>query len=400
MHLSRPFALVPTAIVLLVHCSGGSSPSPGPGGPGSPGGSSGGSAGSSSGGSASGSGSAGTGSGATSSGSTGTGSGATSSGSTGGSGGEAGASGGSIGASDGGGECGTRTGMRGQTTRTLTVGGTSRTYVAYLPQSASATTPLPFVYVFHGASQDGLDLFNMTDYSTLADSDGIAVVFPDGQGVSSITGTGALDPWNVSDNGAAVCGAGDFANNPTGSVDFEFMDAIKADVTQDQCLDAKHTFATGFSMGGYFTHHVACDRTDIKAAAPHSGGTIASLSGCTAHMPIIIFHGTSDALISSGCDDPNGTAQSGFPASATLWAARNGCQATYTTIQETGSNGNNGQCYLYEGCPSDAQVELCTFTGLNHAWAGSTVCTDCIGTGAGYPSATTLEWAFFKQYAW
>jgi hypothetical protein len=44
-------------------------------------------------------------------------------------------------------------------------------------------------------------------------------------------------------------------------------------------------------MGGYFTHHLACDRTDKKAAAPHSGGTIASLGGCkTGHVPIIIFH--------------------------------------------------------------------------------------------------------------
>jgi poly(3-hydroxybutyrate) depolymerase len=355
MRPSPLFAPLPAVIVLLVHCAGGSSSNLGSGGLGGQGGSGGGAigGGESSSGSGTTSGGGGTsGSGTTtgacsasSSGGTSGGSGTSSSGGASGSGG--GTDGGeATGSSGGSGDCGTRTGMRGQTTRTLMVAGTSRTYVAYLPQSASATTALPFVYVFHGASQDGLDLFTMTQYSTLADSDGIAVVFPDGQGVSSITGVGALDPWNVSDNGAAVCGAGDLANNSTGSVDFEFMDAIKADVTQDQCLDAKHTFATGFSMGGYFTHHVACDRADIKAAAPHSGGTIASLSGCsTGHMPIIIFHGTSDALITSGCDDPNGTAQSGFPPSATLWAQKNGCQSTYSTIMETGSGGNNGQCY-------------------------------------------------------
>lgn len=395
MRPSRVLAFLP-AVIALVHCSGGSSTNLGPSG----GGGQGGSGGAASGGGESSSGS-GTTSGASSASSSGGASGGSGASSSSGASGSGGDGGDSTGSSGGSGDCGTRTGMRGQTTRTLMVAGTSRTYVAYLPQSASATTALPFVYVFHGASQDGLDLFTMTQYSTLADSDGIAVVFPDGQGVSSITGVGALNPWNVSDNGAAVCGAGDLANNSTGSVDFAFMDAIKADVTQDQCLDAKHTFATGFSMGGYFTHHVACDRADIKAAAPHSGGTIASLSGCsTGHMPIIIFHGTSDALITSGCDDPNGTAQSGFPPSATLWAQKNGCQSTYSTIKETGSGGNNGQCYLYDGCPSDGQVELCTFTGLNHAWAGSTTCTDCIGTGAGYPSATTLEWSFFKQYAW
>ena len=105
-----------------------------------------------------------------------------------------------------------------------------------------------------------------------------------------------------------------------------------------------------------------------------------------------------------GCDDPNSAAQAGFPASATLWAQKNGCQATYTTVVEngsdSGSDGGDGQCYVYDGCPSDAQVELCTFTSLNHAWAGSTVCPSCIGTGAGYTSATQLEWSFFKKYAW
>lgn len=290
--------------------------------------------------------------------------------------------------------------MRGKTTRSLLVGTATRSYVAYLPQSANPAAALAFVYVFHGASQTGSNLFDMTEYSTLADSEGIAVVFPDGQGASSATSTGALDPWNVSDNGAAVCGAGAFANNPD-AVDFAFMDAIKTDVSQDQCLDARHTFATGFSMGGYFTHHAACDRPDIKGAAPHSGGTIASLSGCaTGHVPVIIFHGTADPLISSGCDDPNGSAQSGFPASATLWAQKNGCKSTYTTTAVDGSGGGAGQCYLYDGCPADGQVELCTFTGLAHAWAGASVCPSCIGSGSTYASATALEWAFFKKYAW
>jgi poly(3-hydroxybutyrate) depolymerase len=290
--------------------------------------------------------------------------------------------------------------MRGKTTRTLMVGGTSRTYVAYLPQSGNPTTPMPFVYAFHGANQSGSEMFDITQYSTLADSEGIAVVFPDGQSTSSVTSTYSIDPWNVSDNGAAVCGDGALVNN-SNAVDFTFMDAIKADMTQDQCLDAKHTFATGFSMGGYFTHHIACDRTDIVATAPHSGGTTASLTACkTAHLPIIIFHGTTDPLIVPGCDDPNSSAQTGFPASATLYAQRNGCQATYTTTAMNGSGGGGGQCYLYNGCPTGAQVELCTFANMEHAWAGSTTCPSCIGSGSTYASATQLEWSFFKQYAW
>ncbi len=298
---------------------------------------------------------------------------------------------------DGGGQaCGTRTTMHGLTSRTLMVGGLQRTYLIYLPQSLDPTTPVPFVFVFHGYTMSGQDMHDITQYSLLADQEGFGLAFPDGEG-----GAGSLaNPWNVENAGQTVCGVGQFAS--ASGDDFAFVDAMKADVLTDQCLDAAHVYATGFSMGGYFTHHMACYRSDIRAAAPHSGGTLADLSSCTTgHVPMIIFHGTSDSVISDGCDDPFAAAVSGFPPSATLWAARNGCQTTYTTVPETGDAGGAGQCYLYDGCPADGQVELCTFNGMDHCWAGG----DPNGSGGSsacptYASATALQWAFFKQYAW
>jgi polyhydroxybutyrate depolymerase len=237
-------------------------------------------------------------------------------------------------------------------------------------------------------------MHDITQYETLADSEGIAVVFPDGE-----AGPGSIAPWNVENPGQTVCGAGQFAT-ATGD-DFGFMDAMKTTVQGYQCLDAAHVFATGFSMGGYFSHHIGCYRGDVRAVGPHSGGTIASLLSCTTgHVPAIIFHGTGDPLIAPGCDDPNSPAQTGFPPSATLWAQKNGCKTTYTTIPENGSGGT-GQCYLYDGCPADGQVELCTFNGMGHCWAGgSTAGQGAFAACPTYASATQLEWAFFKQYAW
>jgi len=296
-------------------------------------------------------------------------------------------------------DCGMRAGMRGKTSRSVMVGNTARTFIAYLPPMASATTPLPFVYVFHGASQTGQMLYDMTEYAKLADSEGIAVVFPDGQGASSATGTGSLAPWSVTD-GPLLCGAGALVSNANAS-DFNFVDAIREDIKQDQCIDDAHVFATGFSMGGYFSHHIACDRPDFRAAAPHSGGTMGDLSTCkTTRMPIIIFHGTADLLIADNCDDPAATPDASFTASATLWAMRNGCQPTYTTVATNGANGSNGSCYVYDGCPADGQVEMCAFQGMSHCWAGASVCEGCIGTGPDFASATQLEWDFFKKYAW
>jgi polyhydroxybutyrate depolymerase len=293
--------------------------------------------------------------------------------------------------------CGTRTGMRGLTHRSVSVDGGTRTYLIYLPANMSATAPMPFVYVFHGYTMSGQEMYDITQYAALADSEGIALAFPDGDsGPDSVL----LPTWNVENPGQTVCGAGQAATGTAN--DFGFMDAMKADVSQDQCIDDAHVFATGFSMGGYFSHHIGCYKPGVRAIAPGSGGTIDDLSACTTgNVPAIIFHGTADPLISPGCDDPNAVPVAGFPASATLWAKKNGCESTYTTIPTDSDAGGDGQCYLYDGCPDGGQVELCTFTGMGHAWAGG----DPDG-GNGlyvaptYASATQLEWSFFKQYAW
>ena len=290
------------------------------------------------------------------------------------------------------GPCGMRTGMRGFTSRSMMIAGLTRTYHIYLPNTVDPTKPLPFVFVFHGFTMSGQEMSDITEYSMLADSEGIALAFPDGQGGPDSLG----DPWNVKNAGQTVCGNGDLAS-ATGD-DFAFMDAMKADVTQDQCLDAAHIFSTGFSMGGYFSEHVGCYRSDIRAIAPHSGGTLADLSSCTTgHVPVIMFHGTADPVIEDACDDPNAIPDLKFTASATLWAQKNGCASTFTTTPTTGTTGGTGQCYLYDGCPADGQVELCTFTGMAHCWAGGAVVANSCPS---YASATELEWDFFKKYAW
>jgi len=282
------------------------------------------------------------------------------------------------------GACGMRTGMRGKTSRMLSVGGVNRTYIAYLPMAIDPQTPVPLVFVHHGYTMSGQNMFDITGFPALADSEHIALAFPDGEAGPNVAGP----PWNVGTN---VCPSSVGAPPLATGYDFGFLDAMHADLAQDQCIDTAHVFVTGFSMGGYFSHHAGCMKPGIRAVAPHSGGTH-TLDQCTnGHMPVIMFHGLADPVIPEGCDDPNGNTPAGYTAAATMWAQKNGCATTTQTMTV-----DNGTCAVFDGCPADGQVELCTFTAMGHCWAGGSGTFGC----SNYQSATQLEWDFFKQHAW
>ncbi|MCX5742322.1 MAG: hypothetical protein NT062_07485 [Proteobacteria bacterium] len=284
--------------------------------------------------------------------------------------------------------CGVRADHRGLTHRTITAGGLTRTYLVYLPAGSSPTAAMPLLFVMHGFTMSGQSMFDVTEASKLADAEHVAVAFPDGQGGPNTTGA----PWNV---GADVCPSyGVQPPNATGD-DFAFLDAMKADISQDQCLDRDHVFMTGFSMGGYFAHHANCMRPDIRAAAPASGGTH-DLASCGAGpKPIIIFHGAADPLIPPGCDDPNAIPVAGVTPSAKAWAIHNGCSATTTVSTSV----QGGTCEAFVGCPANGQVTVCSFTAMGHCWAGGPV-TAGVYACPGYAPATELAWQFFKQHAW
>jgi polyhydroxybutyrate depolymerase len=284
--------------------------------------------------------------------------------------------------------CGTRGAPRGMSKRDATVAGLHRTYLVYLPAGVPPSQPVPLVYVHHGYTMSGQNMVDATAYTALADTEHIAIAFPDGQ-----NGPGAIaPPWNV---GTDLCPTALGVPPPqaTGD-DFAFLDAMRADIAEDQCLDADHVFVTGFSMGGYFSHHAGCMKADIRAVAPHSGGTH-DLSACAnPKKPIIMFHGLSDGVIAPGCNDPASPAVGGVVPAATAWAQHNGCSLTTQTIDV-----KNGSCKVYTDCPDGGQVELCTFGGMGHCWAGGPPSAGVFACPA-YAEATRLEWEFFKQYAW
>ena len=80
------------------------------------------------------------------------------------------------------GACGIRTGMRGKTDRTIRAAALDRTYIVYLPPNVDPQERIPLVFVHHGFTMSGQAMFDITGYTELADTEHIAVAYPDGQG--------------------------------------------------------------------------------------------------------------------------------------------------------------------------------------------------------------------------
>lgn len=261
--------------------------------------------------------------------------------------------------------------LRGKSNQMLTAGGLSRTFVHYAPSSLSPNEPAPVVIVAHGWLQSGQAMYDLAQYQAVADREGFVLMYPDGEPAS-------VGPWNV---GEGACPSTLLVLPTATGDDQAFIDAMLDFAETDQCVDRRHIFVTGFSMGGYFTNETGCLRSSIAAIGPHSGGSH-DLGACpVSHKPVILFHGMSDGLIPVAC----GTE------ARDRWVARNGCRSDVETVAVKG-----GHCEYSKGCPADAQVALCLFDGMDHGWAG--------GQGSyGFPdyeSASELGWSFFKKYAW
>jgi polyhydroxybutyrate depolymerase len=284
-------------------------------------------------------------------------------GGTGGSGDSGGGTGGRGGSSGAGGAPGTKcTGKPGAPgLKARNVGG--RNVLVHIPPTVNPNTGVPLLLVHHGYTMTGEAMRTLTGFQAIADREGFVVAFPDGVG----------NTWNV---GTGACGGGALGSGTAD--DFTFVDALISSIEADQCLSREHVFMTGFSMGGYFSNHAGCKKSNvIRAIAPHSGGTYpGSCSG--GPIPVMIWHGSADFLIDSNCGRN----------ARDVWVERNGCQPTFDTVPLT-----MGTCEWYKGCPPGGQVVLCMMNGMSHQWSGGAA---PIGAPA-YENASEMIWKFFKE---
>ncbi|MET7399095.1 PHB depolymerase family esterase [Dactylosporangium sp. NPDC005572] len=240
-------------------------------------------------------------------------------------------------------------------------GRADRTYRLYLPASLPAGEAVPLVVVLHGGFGSARQAERAYGWDALADREGFAVVYPDGQGRA----------WNA---GGGCCGR----PGREGVDDVAYVLGVVAAVRAARPVDPDRIYATGISNGGLMAYRLACD-TDVFAAIGPDAATL--LGGCPDPAPVSVLHlhGTADTMVRPDGAPGDGFADIDGPPVADvveLWRTAGGCAPPVTTTV-------GAQTRSTAQCPQGRAVDLVLFDGAGHEWL---------------PGATATFWEFFAAH--
>ena len=224
----------------------------------------------------------------------------------------------------------------GDHTRSLVVGGLTRTYLVHVPPSYTGATAVPLVVDLHGWTATAEIQRSISGFLALSDARGFVVTWPQGVG----------NAWN----GGVCC-----TSTPT---DVEFIRALVENLQIEANIDAARVYATGLSNGGAMAHRLACEAADLFAAAAPLAFPISldPPSSCVPSrpIPVLTFMGLTDALIPY-----NGGTWPSAAATFEHWRSTNGCG---TGTPEIHTAQGQSYCDYDTSCADGLRVGLCSIT--------------------------------------
>lgn len=245
----------------------------------------------------------------------------------------------------------------------VTVDGKQRTFIMHIPSAYKGDKPVPLVIDYHPIGGSGNGEFGSSPYKAKTDPEGVITLYPDGTSKPGGMGNG----WNV----GPCCSNDD---------DVKFSYAMIDKLKEIACIDPQRIYATGFSMGGGMSNHVACMMSDVFAAVAPAAMDLNKTNSaqCKMSRPISVinFRGTNDPVCKyqggdSGFND--GLNFLGAEGTFKFWAEKNGC---------TGSPSKNSNgCDEYSNCQDGVKVVLCTKQGGGHDYGDA-----------------SIGWPFLKQF--
>ncbi len=267
---------------------------------------------------------------------------------------------------------------QGSVTRTINFGGKSREYRLHVPASYNANQKVPLVFVFHGLG-DNMGNMEGVGMTLIGDTANFITITPQAL-ADPLAGTA----WN-SGAGANLGGIQYFPNQNVDDVGFvsKMIDTTAAEFN----IDLRKVYACRFSMGGYMTNRLACELNNRIAAFGPVAATIGAGITCTPNrpLPIITFHGTSDATVSYD----SASFGMSVPQLLNFWKNNNGCNSLDSfAMPDIANDGYTVEHFVYGNCSPTSALEHFKVYGADHTWLGP-------GDDIFY---TAEIWKFFSRF--
>jgi len=277
--------------------------------------------------------------------------------------------------------------------KTIHVDGLERHYLVFVPNNAHE--PMPVVFALHGGGGNSRQMERYTRFDDLAEKEDFIVIYPESVGGN----------WN---DGRGV----EFMQAQRENInDVKFVRSILDDMDKDHKIDRSRVFATGISNGGFMSHRLAAEASDvITGIAPVVGGmapAIAEKFKPQFPVSILIIQGDSDPLVPVGGGDvvlgrgrPRGKV---IPTKETLvkYVERNGNQGEprKTTLDTDPNDGTSVEITKYPDGPGGAKTWFYLVKNGGHTWPGRAQYAreGVIGKASQEFSATEVIWDFFKS---
>jgi poly(3-hydroxybutyrate) depolymerase len=236
----------------------------------------------------------------------------------------------------------------------MQIGNLWRTFIVYAPNGISNP---PLVVNMHGLGSNASQQRIYTQFDVIANREKFIVVYPNGINNS----------WDLS-----------------GTRDVIIILALIDTIDQKYKIDRSRIYATGFSMGGFMSHKLACEASSTFAAIASAGLNVTYNCSPVQSISVMQIHGTADNIVP----------YSGVAATINGWISNNGCTNAPQVISPYPLNNSNSNVTKewYKNCKDNSEVVLLRIENGGHSWPGA------LGQSSSINASEEI-WNFFKNHA-
>ncbi len=258
--------------------------------------------------------------------------------------------------------------------------GFNRTYETYFPENKKIQYLL---VALHGRAGTGKEFFIKSEMYSIADREGILLIFPDGENKSWTDGRKlSTDNENLDDKG--------------------FILALTKKYQTEFFIPKENLILIGYSNGGYMTEKIAFESNIFNTYITFVSTISLNLSKQQPKFPqnIMLVNGTEDPIVPySGGEVLGGKGKIlSVEESISIWKKRNLCtNEEIVKPKDKFDDGVNVFEIIYKNCKTKKSLKLIRLDGAGHGYPGKLENEIKFGRFTEEISANEEIWKFFKS---